>query len=97
MLQAYVVRGALLLPVPFVFYMLGGFSLLVNLSAFLYPAYKSLQAITANDAAEDKQWLTYWVRGAPLAPSPQFPPHPLTPLPCVSVNAPRLCTAPTAF
>jgi hypothetical protein len=44
-----------------VFYMLGGFALLVSLSCFIYPAFKSLQAITANDQAEDKQWLSYWV------------------------------------
>merc|ERR1712070_616674 len=59
--QAYVVGGAALLPLLLVFYMLGGFTLMVNLSGFIYPAYKSLQAISNNDLAEDKQWLTYWV------------------------------------
>eukprot|EP00614_Pseudopedinella_elastica_P042609 CAMPEP_0181260544 /NCGR_PEP_ID=MMETSP1097-20121128/1000_1 /TAXON_ID=35684 /ORGANISM="Pseudopedinella elastica, Strain CCMP716" /LENGTH=169 /DNA_ID=CAMNT_0023359065 /DNA_START=28 /DNA_END=537 /DNA_ORIENTATION=- len=59
--QAHVVGGALLLPVLILFYVLGGFTLLVSLSGFLYPAYKSLQAMEVNDPAEDKQWLTYWV------------------------------------
>lgn len=59
--QAYVVGGALLLPLIIMFYMLGGFKLLVSLSGFLYPAYKSLQCMESNDPAEDKQWLTYWL------------------------------------
>jgi len=59
--QAYVVGGAALLPLLLVFYILGGFKLMVNLSGFIYPAYKSLQAISNNDLEEDKQWLTYWV------------------------------------
>jgi hypothetical protein len=33
----------LFLPVLLAFYLLGGFKLMVNLSCFLYPAYKSLQ------------------------------------------------------
>lgn len=59
--QAYVVGGVALLPLLLVFYILGGFKLMVNLSGFIYPAYKSLQAISSNDLEEDKQWLTYWV------------------------------------
>jgi receptor expression-enhancing protein 5/6 len=59
--QAYVVGGAALIPVLLLFYILGGFKLMVNLSGFIYPAYKSLQAISNNDLEEDKQWLTYWV------------------------------------
>ena len=61
-LQAYVVGGVLMLPVFLIFYLLGGFKLMVNLSSFTYPAYKSLQAIPVTSADEDKQWLTYWVR-----------------------------------
>jgi hypothetical protein len=51
-----------MIPVLLMFYFLGGLKLLVNLSSFTYPAYKSLQAISANDPSEDKQWLTYWVK-----------------------------------
>merc|ERR1719276_397428 len=50
-----------MLPVFLIFYLLGGFKLMVNLSSFAYPAYKSLQAIPVTSADEDKQWLTYWV------------------------------------
>jgi len=50
-----------MIPVLLIFYFLGGLKLLVNLSSFSYPAYKSLQAISISDPAEDKQWLTYWV------------------------------------
>eukprot|EP00615_Pteridomonas_danica_P011096 CAMPEP_0114340798 /NCGR_PEP_ID=MMETSP0101-20121206/8613_1 /TAXON_ID=38822 ORGANISM="Pteridomonas danica, Strain PT" /NCGR_SAMPLE_ID=MMETSP0101 /ASSEMBLY_ACC=CAM_ASM_000211 /LENGTH=170 /DNA_ID=CAMNT_0001474173 /DNA_START=54 /DNA_END=566 /DNA_ORIENTATION=- len=59
--QAYVVGGAIMIPVLLIFYFLGGLKLLVNLSSFSYPAYKSLQAISISDPAEDKQWLTYWI------------------------------------
>jgi hypothetical protein len=41
--QAHVVCGLLMLPVLLAFYLLGGFTLMVNLTCFLYPAYKSLQ------------------------------------------------------
>lgn len=68
MLQAYVAGGVVLLPLLLLFYVFGGFTLLVNMSAFVYPAYKSLQAITATDTNEDKQWLSYWVSPAPLFP-----------------------------
>jgi len=35
--------------------------LVVNLIAFVYPAYKSIKALESNDKDDDSKWLTYWV------------------------------------
>jgi receptor expression-enhancing protein 5/6 len=38
-----------------------GAGLVVNLLGFVYPAFKSCQAIDSEDKDDDTQWLTYWV------------------------------------
>ena len=36
-------------------------SILTNMVGFLYPAYKSLEALESDNLGDDKHWLTYWV------------------------------------
>jgi receptor expression-enhancing protein 5/6 len=36
-------------------------SLITNILGFLYPAYKSIQAMNTDGMGDDKQWLTYWI------------------------------------
>ena len=38
-----------------------GVELLLNLTAFLYPAYQSIKAIESDSKEDDTQWLMYWV------------------------------------
>ena len=60
--QAYVVGGAFVFFALAIIYLMGGMKLTVSLASFIYPAYMSLQCIESKpDAAEEKQWLTYWV------------------------------------
>uniref|UniRef100_A0A7S1V0B5 Receptor expression-enhancing protein n=1 Tax=Grammatophora oceanica TaxID=210454 RepID=A0A7S1V0B5_9STRA len=40
--------------------LVGGFKLIADLSAFVYPAYMSFKAIDSKEM-DDTQWLTYWV------------------------------------
>ena len=40
---------------------LGGAKLVTDLVSFVYPAYMSFKAIDSKNAADDTQWLTYWV------------------------------------
>jgi len=49
--------------VVFSFLALTGFgrSIIFNIIAVLYPAYKSMKALSTSDVEDDKRWLTYWV------------------------------------
>ena len=48
------------LPVVLMF-LLGGGHFVIDLVAYLYPAYASIKAIETNDKNDDTQWLTYWL------------------------------------
>ena len=48
------------LPVVLMF-LLGGGHFVIDLVAYLYPAYASIKAIESPDKADDTQWLTYWL------------------------------------
>ena len=58
--KAYIFFGVVFLIVS-VFYSLGGFKLISDVMAFIYPAYMSFKAIESPDPVDDTQWLTYWV------------------------------------
>eukprot|EP01082_Thalassiosira_pseudonana_P003158 g2846.t1 g2846 contig12:911456-912300(+) len=58
--KAYIFFGVVFLIVS-VFYSLGGFKLISDVMAFIYPAYMSFKAIESADPVDDTQWLTYWV------------------------------------
>ena len=48
--------------IPFVLIFLGGgANFIVDLLAYLYPAYASVRAIETDDTDDDTQWLTYWL------------------------------------
>jgi receptor expression-enhancing protein 5/6 len=47
---------------PFlVMFLLGGANFVIDLVAYLYPAYASVRAIETDDTDDDTQWLTYWL------------------------------------
>jgi receptor expression-enhancing protein 5/6 len=41
--------------------MMGGAHFIVDLVAYLYPAYASVRAIESDGTEDDTQWLTYWL------------------------------------
>lgn len=41
--------------------LLGGGHFVIDLVAYLYPAYASVKAIETNTKDDDTQWLTYWL------------------------------------
>lgn len=42
-------------------FLLGGGHFIIDLVAYLYPAYASIKAIETNEKDDDTQWLTYWL------------------------------------
>lgn len=48
--------------VPILMMFLGGGDFVIDMVAYLYPAYASIKAIeTTNNKEDDTQWLTYWL------------------------------------
>eukprot|EP00606_Chrysophyceae_sp_TOSAG23-5_P000119 GSChrysophyteH2.ASY1.ANO1.960.1 assembled CDS len=42
-------------------FLLGGAHFIIDLVAYLYPAYASVRAIETDETDDDTQWLTYWL------------------------------------
>ena len=59
--QKEYIFGAVVSVLSTILFMAGGFKLISDLAAFLYPAYMSVKAIDSTDPLDDVQWLTYWV------------------------------------
>jgi len=57
--RKYIGLGGCIITMGLVFSTLA--PLVVNLIAFIYPAYKSIKALESNDKDDDSKWLTYWV------------------------------------
>jgi len=58
--KAFIAIAIALLPV--LFSLLFGYGkFVIDLIGFVYPVYGSIKAIESKDAAEDTQWLTYWL------------------------------------
>lgn len=52
----------ILLGIPILLmFLLGGGHFIIDLVAYLYPAYASIKAIETNEKDDDTQWLTYWL------------------------------------
>jgi receptor expression-enhancing protein 5/6 len=58
--KEYLVLGLGTILVIIIFFGVGAGSL-CNLTGFLYPAYKSFQAIETKMKGDDQQWLVYWI------------------------------------
>ena len=58
--KEFLVLGALVLGVLFAIFGIGG-ALLSSLVGFIYPAFKSFEAIETKTKTDDHQWLVYWV------------------------------------
>ena len=58
--KEYIALGGLALPFLFLLLM-GGANFLIDLIAYLYPAYASVRAIESDKTEDDTQWLTYWL------------------------------------
>jgi len=56
----YLIGGVLVL-LAVLIYVASGFSAIVNLVAFVYPAWASLKAIRSENKEDDTLWLAYWV------------------------------------
>ncbi len=60
MKKEYVAVAALLIPFLIMISM-GGTNFIIDLVAYLYPAYASVRAIESDDTVDDTMWLTYWL------------------------------------
>ena len=58
--KEYVAVALLALPILLLL-LLGGGHFVIDLVAYLYPAYASVKAIETNTKDDDTQWLTYWL------------------------------------
>jgi len=58
--KEYLAIAALTVPILLMF-ALGGGHFIIDLIAYLYPAYASIKAIETDDTDDDTQWLTYWL------------------------------------
>lgn len=58
--QEYVAMAAILVPFLLMISM-GGTNFIIDLVAYLYPAYASVRAIETDGTDDDTLWLTYWL------------------------------------
>lgn len=58
--KEYMALGSMAFPFLLLL-MMGGAHFIVDLVAYLYPAYASVRAIESESTEDDTQWLTYWL------------------------------------